>query len=744
MSRDPRMMGKPSDRIDGRAKVTGQAKYAAEFSGDDLLYGWVVSSAITKGQITRIDTSAALKHAGVVHVLTHENRPSLPWFDRSYKDDDAPPGSPLRFLYDSQIVHSDQPIALVVADSLEAARYAATLVRVEYQVDDHQTDLRVAREQAYVPNKFKLGYEPPPKPRGKPDQALAAAPVSIQAEYTCPVEHHNPLEMHASTVIYESDGSLAIYDKTQGVQNSQRYVCKVFGLDSDKVRVFSPFVGGAFGSGLRPQYQLYLAVMAALELKRSVRVSLTRRQMFSFGHRPETLQSLALGATADGKLTSIIHEAVAETSRFEDYTEVVVNWSGMLYQCENVRLEHKVAQVDVFTPLDMRAPGGAYGVYALESAMDELAHALRIDPLELRRINYAERDQLHDKPFSSKELLACYREGSARFGWEKRGPMPRSMRDGDLLVGWGMASGVWDAIQAPARAKALLTIDGKLTVASATSDIGTGTYTVMTQIAADVLGLPLDQVTFQLGDSSQPLSPFEGGSMTVSSVGAAVQSVCQKIRDQLFKLAQAVDGSPFKKTRLDEVTFADAQIRSRLDPNQAVSLADAMRAKGLLSIEEEVTSIPNLVKQKAYTRSTHSAVFVEVKVDDALGKVQVTRVVSAVAAGRIINPKTAGSQILGAVVWGIGMALHEETQTDHGLGRYVNPNLSEYHLPVNADIGEIDVIFVPEDDEVVNPLGAKGVGEIGIVGVAAAVANAIFHATGKRIRKLPITLDKLL
>jgi xanthine dehydrogenase YagR molybdenum-binding subunit len=421
----------------------------------------------------------------------------------------------------------------------------------------------------------------------------------------------------------------------------------------------------------------------------------------------------------------------------------VVTWTGLLYRCENVKLEHKVVQLDLYTPGDMRAPGAVWGLYALECAMDELAFKGGIDPIELRLKNYAERDQLEDKPFSSKELRACYRIGAERFGWAKRNPQPRSMRDGEMLIGWGMATGVWDAFHIRADAKALLTADGKLTVGSATEDIGTGTYTIMTQIAAQTLGLPVDDVMFRLGDSSLSKAPVEGGSWTASSVGSAVKAVCEKIQNKLFQLAQHIDGSPLANSKLEEVTFVEGQIRLRNDESRAVSIIEAMRHGGLGAIEEKASGEP-MPQQMEYSHYTHSAVFAEVKIDQDLGTIRVTRVVSAVAGGRILNPKTARSQIIGSIVMGIGMALEEESVIDHAFGRYMTHNLADYHVPVNADVNNIDVIFVQEQDEVVSPLGAKGLGEIGIVGVAAAIANAVFHATGKRIRDLPITLDKLL
>ena len=542
-------IGKPTSRVDGRAKVTGAAKYAAEYNVPNLTYGYVVSSAIAKGKITRIDASDALALPGVLQVFTHENAPSLAWFDRSYRDEVAPPGSPFRPLYSNKIIYSGQPVALVVAETFELARYAATLVRIEYEREAHGTDLEEKRAEAYAP-KEREGIELVPKPRGDADKAFANAATRLEVEYRSPIEHHNPMEPYATTAVWENDGTLTVYEKTQGAQNNQGYVTSVFGFAKDEVRVLSPYVGGAFGSGLRPQYQLFLAVLAARELKRSVRVSLTRQQMFTFGHRPETLQRLTLGANADGTLTALTHEAFAETSHFEEYSENVVSWSGLLYKCDNVKFDHKVAQLDVYTPIDMRAPGAAWGVYALECAMDELAYKLGTDPLALRLKNYAEKDQNEDKPFSSKELRECYRQGAEKFGWAKRTPAPRSMRKGNKLIGWGMATGAWEAQQRKASAKAVLTLDGKLSVGSATADIGTGTYTIMTQIAADTLGVPIENVTFKLGDSSLSESPVEGGSWTAATIGSAVKAACDGVREKVFTLARKMEGSPLAGAKL--------------------------------------------------------------------------------------------------------------------------------------------------------------------------------------------------
>jgi xanthine dehydrogenase YagR molybdenum-binding subunit len=734
-------VGKPQNRYDGRAKVTGAAKYAAEHAAPDLAYGVVVSSAIARGKIKSIDAEAAMSVPGMIQVLTHENRPSTAWFNKKYKDDDAPAGEHFRPLRNEEIHFSGQPVALVVAETFEAARRAAALVKIDYEAAPHQTSIHKGLDELYRPKSTKSGYEKPPSPRGNSAKAYDAAVYKAKAKRKDAIEHHNPMEMHASTVVYE-DGKLTIYDKTQGVQNSHTYVCNVFGLSKDDVTVRAPYVGGAFGSALRPQYQLFLATAAALELKRSVRVVLTRQQMFTFGHRPGTLQEIRLGADKDGRLVAIEHRAASETSRFENYTDIIVNWSGNLYQCENITLDHNLIPLDLYTPLDMRAPGAATGVPSFETAVDDLAYAAGIDPLDFRLMNYAEKDQNHNKPFSSRELRACFSQGAEKFGWSKRPLAPRSMREGKKLVGWGMATGVWEAMQQKASAQAELKVDGSLTVRSAFTDIGTGTYTIINQVGADAMGLRPEQVTVELADSNFPKAPLQGGSWTAASISPAVQAACEKVRDQLFKLA--LELPQFKKAKAKELLLENGHVTWTKDPVHRMRIAEVMQLSNQDKITEDATTMPNYVKQLPYTRNTHSAIFVEVKVDEDFGMVEVSRVVIAVAAGKIMNPKTARSQVLGGVVWGISQALHEESMLDHKLGRFMNHNYAEYHVPVAKDIHDIEVIFVPEEDHIVSQMGVKGLGEIGIVGVAGAVANAIFHATGKRVAEFPITVDKLI
>lgn len=739
-------IGTPLSRVDGPLKVTGKARYAAEHHPEGMLHGVVVSSAIARGRIVSIDDSAARAVPGVVEVLTHLNRLKIADSDSNFQDDVAPPGSPLRPLCDEHIHHSGQAVALVVAETFEAARHAARLVDVRYEAHDHNTRFDAALAEKFVPKRKRDGFDPP-KNRGDARQALDAAPVRISSEYRKHTEHHNPMEMHATTVIWEGEDKLTVHDKTQGPQNVQSYLAGAFGLKPADVRVLNPYVGGAFGSGLRPQYNVYLAAMAALKLKRPVRVVLTRQQMFTHVHRPECINAISLGAEPDGTLSAIVTDATTATSRYENYMETIVNWGMMNYACPNAEGAYSLAPVDTATPGDMRAPGAATGMTQFEMAIDELAYAAGVDPLEIRLRNYSEIDAMNGTPFTSKALREAYAAGADAFGWDQRSPEPRSMREGSELIGWGMATGMWDAMFQQTSARATLSADGRLEVASAMSDIGTGSYTVMTQVAADALGLRPEAIVARLGDSDLPEAPVEGGSWGAASVGAAVQLACEGVAARLAKAARKVAGDPLQRAKAEELIFEDGTMRRRDGEGSVVRFEEAMLAAGLDDIEVEATAkagIGGMISMMRKSRNTHSAVFCEVRVDEQLGVVRVTRIVNAVAAGRIINPKTARSQILGGVVMGIGAALHEESFTDHRLGRFMNHNFAEYHIPVQADIPEIEVIFVDEPDPEVTPLGVKGLGEIGIVGTAAAVANAIYHATGKRVRDLPVTIDKLL
>ncbi|KFF02917.1 xanthine dehydrogenase family protein molybdopterin-binding subunit [Flavobacterium reichenbachii] len=739
-------IGKPISRLEGHFKVTGSAKYAGEYDVPDLLYGYVVNSTITKGRIKIIDTAGAKALEGVIEVFTHENRPSTAWFDFQYADMDAPPGTVFKPLKDNEIKYNGQPIALVVATTFEMARYAATLIKTAYAEKEFETDLESNLEKAREPKKglASMLKPPPAKPTGNFEEAYRNSFVQSSGEFKHGTEHHNPMEMFATTVVYEGKNKLKIYDKTQGTINSQMYVANVFGLKMKNVQVIAPYVGGAFGSGLRPQYQLFMAVMASFKLKRNVRVTLDRSQMFTFGHRPPTLQFTKFGADENGKVNAIYHEAIAETSQFEDYVENVVNWSNMLYPAENTLLEHKLVPLDVYSPLDMRAPGGSTGIHAIEITMDDLAYQLNIDPLELRLINYSEKDKSSDKEYSSKELRNCYLQGAEKFGWKNRNPEPRNMKRGNKLIGYGMATGIWDANRLLARVQAIMTSDGKVELKSAVTDIGTGTLTIMTQIASDELGIPLEDITFSYADSAMPFAPIQGGSFTTATVGPAVKASCKALKEKLFRKAKNLRSSVLSDAKFEDVVFSEGFIFLKENAEVKISIDEIFTFNEGKEIKTTNAAMPNPLVYGKKARAVHSAVFVEVEVDEELGIIEVKRAVTAVAAGKIINPKTAESQILGGMIWGISKTLHEETILDDQFGKYMNANLAEYHIPVHADIHELDVIFVEENDDFVNDLGVKGVGEIGIVGMPPAIANAIFHATGKRIHNLPIHFDQLL
>jgi xanthine dehydrogenase YagR molybdenum-binding subunit len=737
----PRYIGKEMSRVDGVAKVTGKAKYAAEFQVPNLAYGFIVLSTVTKGTIKAIDTREAEASTGVIRVFTHLNAPKL----GPGSTEEAPPrgtqeekDKSFRALQSDRILFNRQPVALVVAETYEQARYASRLVKVSYNTEKHATDTEAVRERAHVPSQG-----PPPKPRGNPEEAMRKAPVKIEAEYRIPIEHHNPMEPHGAIAVWQGD-KLTIFDKTQEVYNVREHLASRLGVPEENITVVSPFVGGAFGSSLRPNYYPSLTAMAARELRRPVKVVYTRTQMFSgHGYRPYTIQRVALGADRSGKLSAMIHEVVHNTSSFEDFSDGTTNFTRQVYACPNLHAPVKITGTDLNTPTWMRAPGAVSGMFALECAMDELAYALKIDPLELRLANYAEVDPESGKPWSSKALRECYRLGAEKFGWKDRKPEPRSMRDGRSLVGWGMATGVWGAFQRPANARITLRADGTAHVVSATSDIGPGTYTVMTMIAAEYLGLTPEQVRFELGDTRFPRAPSQGGSQTTSSVGSAVYGAALAVGAKLLSLANQAADSPLRAAAAADVELLDGRLRLKSDPSRFVSVAEVMRRNGLTEITETFESQPSKEREK-YALLAHGAQFVEVKVDPDLGTVRVTRAIEVTACGKIINPKASHSQEIGGVVWGIGMALQEATEIDHRYGRIMNPNLQHYHVPVNADVHAIETMFVEEDDKIVNPLGVKGMGELGMVGIPAAIANAVFHATGRRIRELPITPDKLL
>lgn len=730
-------IGKEMSRVDGFAKVTGAAKYAAEFKVPNMAHGFMATSSIARGTIRSIDTTEASKAPGVIKVYTHENFP-VPAAPAPPAGQNAPVDTSFKALVSNKIVFNLQPVALVVAETFEQARYAARLIKATYDEEKPTTDMIGSLDKAFTPNPERAA-----RPRGNPEQALAAAAVKVEATYTIPIEHHNPMEPHGAIAYWEGN-KLTIFDKTQGVFMVRQHLASLFRIPADDVHVVSPFVGGAFGSSLRPNYYPALAATASRDIKRPVKLFYTRTQMYTGnGYRPQSWQRVSLGAEVNGKLVSIIHEGINNSPSAAPYSDNMTGLPRILYACPNADTKQKTVTTDLPQPAPMRAPGAVTGMFALESAMDELAYALKMDPLELRVVNFSNVNPDNNRPYSSKALVECYRLGSEKFGWKDRKHDPGSMREGKTLVGWGVASGLWNAAQLQASAKVVLRADGTAHVSSGTTDIGPGTYTAMTIIAAEYLGLPAERVKFELGDTKYPQAPIQGGSFTTASVGSAIYGAAQNIKGKLLALAIKAEDSVFKTAKTEDLELFDGHLRFQKEPSKAMNVIELMRKNATPEIAETFQASPSAERQN-YATGAHGVQFAEVKIDPDLRTIKVTRVVEVSACGKIMNPKTSHSQEIGGIVWGIGMALQEATEIDHRFGRMMNANLQHYHLPVNADILDVQTYFVEEDDKIVNPLGVKGMGELGMVGVPAAIANAVFHATGKRVRDLPITIDKLL
>jgi xanthine dehydrogenase YagR molybdenum-binding subunit len=732
--------GQALNRVDGILKVTGAATFAAEHRLPRLAHAVLVTSTIANGRISAIDSAAAEKMPGVLAVLTHRNAPRLPAGGNAAAGR-PPAGRVLNLLQDDQVNYNRQPIALVVADTLEHAADAARHVRVRYRAERATTDFEEAKQQRVIPEKAKDG--PADTSRGNLDDGIAAGAAQIDVSYRTPMEHHNPMEPHATIAVWERD-RLTLYDSTQYVAGDRNTVARTLGLTPDKVRVICPYVGGGFGCKGSTWSHVVLAAMAARRVGRPVKLVLERPQMFGpVGGRPNTEQRMLLAAAKDGALTAMRHNVVASTSFQEDWLEPSAVVSRMMYAVPNQQTTHRLARLNIGTPTFMRAPGEATGSFALECAMDELAYELKVDPIQLRLRNYAARDPERNKPWSSNALGECYRVGAERFGWARRDPRPLAMRDGNTLIGMGMACATYPVNRSAARASARILPDGSAVVQSGTQELGTGTYTVMTQVAADALGLPVDKVRFELGDTALPPAPVSGGSQTVASVAPAVQAAAEAVADKLAALAIADRRSPLAGAARDDVSMENGWLFLHSAPERREPYGAVVARNGGRAVEASAEARPD-GDEEAYSMHSFGAVFAEVHVDADLGEIRVPRIVAAYGVGQLLNEKTGRSQLMGGVVWGIGMALMEQSEYDLRYGRVVNANLAEYLVPVNADIGAIDIVVVPEKDLHVNPLGAKGIGEIGITGVAAAIANAVYHATGKRVRDLPITLDKLL
>ncbi|MEH2450850.1 xanthine dehydrogenase family protein molybdopterin-binding subunit [Nostoc sp.] len=729
------VVGKPLNRVDGYLKVTGGARYAAEFPVAKMTYGVTIQSTIAKGKIAQIDTKAAEQVPGVLAVITHLNAPKA--------SGEKGGGRKLQVLQDNVVLYSGQHIGVVVADTFERAMYAASLVQVRYDEEKPTINMRDNLAKAYLPKGKIPKEEPPDSAHGNVNQGLAAAAVRVEQTYTTPIENHNPMEPHATTAVWQGD-QLLLYDATQGIFSAQQKVAGVLGIEPEKVRVMSYFVGGGFGCKGSAWSHVPLAAMAARQVNRPVKLVLGRIQMYGpVGFRPETIQQVSLGATREGKLTALRHAGTSQTSTFDEFIEPVGKSARMIYACPNIETSHRLVPLDEGTPTFMRAPGEASGSFALESAMDELAYALNIDPVELRLRNHADVDPSKGLPWSSKSLIQCYRIGAEKFGWQKRNPKPRSMRDGNYLIGWGMATATYPTNRSPASAIAQIMADGTAVVQSGSQDIGTGTYTVMTQVAAEALGLPVDKVRFELGDTKMPETPVSGGSQTAASVSSSVHLAGNQARSQLLELALADQKSPLYSSNAEDVIAENGSFFLK-DKSSATETYQAILARHGMKMIEARADAKLGEEQKKFSMHAFGSQFAEVRVNPDSGEVRVTRWVGTFGVGRILNAKTANSQLIGGIIYGIGMALMEHTITDPHRGHVVNHDLAEYHVPVNADVPDIQVSFVDEHDPHINPLGVKGIGEIGITGTAAAIANAVYHATGKRVRDLPITLDKLL
>ncbi|MFC6082593.1 xanthine dehydrogenase family protein molybdopterin-binding subunit [Sphaerisporangium aureirubrum] len=690
----PRSLGAPVERVDGLAKVTGEARYAYENGPASPVYAVPVQATVARGEVTRVDVDSVLTSPGVIAAMWCANAPRLA----------AGEGADAAVLQSRRVAYRGQYVAAVIAATYEQAREAARTLHVEYSAEPHDVELRADHPGLYRPSHVNPAL-PADTLRGDPEAALAAAPVVVDETYRTPAEHHNPMEPHATVAVWEGDG-LTVYDSTQGPAASRDRLAALFGMPPAQVRVVSPYVGGGFGSKLALHPHVVLAVLAAKQVGRPVKVAVTRHEMFSVtGYRTPTIQRVRLGAERDGRLIAITHDVYEQTSTVGEFAEQAAAATRIMYAAPHRSTTHRLVRLDVPTPTWMRAPGEAPGMFALESAMDELAVACGVDPVELRVRNEPAADPESGLPFSSRNLVACLREGARRFGWAGRDPKPGVRRAGRFLVGTGVAASTYPVLRRPSRATARAEPGGGFTVRIAAAEIGTGARTVLTQIAADTLGVPLDAVRVVVGDSALPAGAIAGGSMGTASWGTAVVRACEAMNRELTSWGGTVPP---------------------------------------LGLEASADTAEEVKTQEEYSRHAFGAQFAEVGVDAATGETRVLRMLGVFAAGRILNPRTARSQFVGGMTMGLSMALLEESVLDTEFGDYLNNDLAQYHIAACADVRDIEAVWVEEEDPHLNPMGSKGIGEIGIVGASAAIANAVHHATGVRVRDLPIRLDKLI
>jgi xanthine dehydrogenase YagR molybdenum-binding subunit len=732
-------IGQPLTRRDGVLKVTGAARYAADNHPAGMLYAVLAVSSIARGRVTFLDVQAAKGHPGVVDVMTPANRPPL-------ADDPDAKTNPFVFrldlLQNDQVRYANQPIAVVIAETLEAATEGAALLSPQYQSQSPRVGLDAG--ESFVPTAVGVG-NPAKVQRGDVEVALATASQRIEETYETPAQYHNAMEPHAIVVTWDRD-TLSIDTPSQGLALAQERIAGLFGISPEKIHIRSPFLGGGFGSkGLISGPQV-LGIMAARLVGMPVKLVLRREQMYGpVGHRAPTRQRLRIGADRDGRLTAIDHHAKTASSTFDDFFEPAADASHTLYASAAIATSHEVVRVDTGTPMFMRAPGEATGSIALESAIDEMAQAFGMDPLAFRLKNYAEVEPISGKPFSSKALRECYAQGAERFGWSRRPRAARQMRDeAGFLVGWGMGTATFPALMLEAQARAVLRSDGSGLMETGAHDMGQGASTALAQIAADGLGLELEQVEFRTGTSDLPDAGIAGGSAHTATAGTAIHNAGAGVIAKLAGLATNDERSPLFGAGNAGVIARGGRLFRGDDEGRSESYADILDRAGLTEIEARGKSAADPAAQSTYAMHAHGAVFAEVKVDPDLGQMRVTRIVGAFAAGRIINPRLVRSQLFGGMIWGVSFALHEHAVMDQRSGRTVNANLAEYHVPVNADVPSLEALMIDEHDPYVNALGIKGVGEIGITGSAGAVANAVWHATGIRVRRFPIRIEDLV
>ncbi len=725
------------ERYDGRAKVTGKAKYAAEFrSPTDPVYAYMVQSTIASGRVVSIDQSVAEKASGVLAVLTPFNAPKLP-----VTGPQPPARRHITVLQEKDVFYNGQPIALVVAKSLPEAMEGARMLKTRYEETPGKLNFAKRLSEARPPK--SPGREPAAQARGDVAAGLAKGPVRVDETYSTPFQHHNPMEPHATLAWWDGD-KLNVYDSTQYITGDKMSISRALGIPLENVHVQCPYVGGGFGSKGSTWSHVVLAAMAAKVVQRPVKLALERPQMWGpVGGRPTTVQHVQLAATADGKLTGVQHDAIVHTSVMEDFLEPSADQTRMLYSSEACGTSHKLVDMNLGVATFARAPGEATGTVALETALDELAVKLKMDPVQLRLVNYAEKDLGSEKPWSSKHLRECYEQAAERFGWAKRNGEPGSTREGNNLIGWGMATATYPANRSAAQAIVRLLPGGRAFVGCGTQDLGTGTYTIMAQTAAAALDIDPMMVEAKLGDSTLPKAPVSGGSQSAASIGPAITDAAMQLKLKLAQMAIDDPQSPLHGSVVADISAKGGALVSKTKPGKSDSYNAIIERNGGKPVEARGAAEPG---EDHTAMSTHSwgAVFAEVAVDVDTHMVQVRRIVATYDIGTLMNQKTGINQLMGGIVWGVSMALHEESHLDNTYGRFVNNNLAEYHVPVNADVELIDVTVLGIPDTKFNPLGARGIGEIGITGAAAAVGNAIYHATGKRVRNFPITVDKIM